>query len=417
MKKFLSLFLTCLLIATLFVACGEKVPASVSQYKAEGEFTPVQNKLSWEAIDALPKKSANMTEDEMRQLVVDFYNYSKTVVWVAGSDVTYQVNTALGRNTLRTGTVYAGMPYVSLGSGNIYRLMDYMDTEKGVLDAASAGQVETLFGNQCSISTFWAWGRVMNSANYCYTKDAVVNNGFLRVGDYTYPDDVKEFSAVYGTLSVQQDNGEEVIFESYAQTKKGDGMVHNNQSGHIIMLTGDTVVVRDAEGKIDPENSYMIYSDQNTPWRTDTNAQGDTYNYTSGVDKQMSFRKAFDKYYVPFTFKEFAGLDPVEETEVSYSHSGETLSRSQLFGSKITANYSLSDIYVQIFDKKGNEVYKLAVRATVPTIYELTFTEEGENVIAWGSLDNVTADSTAKVYVQLATGERPTLWEGKFIAE
>ena len=420
MKKCLILLLAVLLLAVTLVACGgNEAPTSVSAYKAEGEFTQVNNKLTWDAINAFPIKRSDMTEEEMRKVVVDFYKYSKTVVWVAGSDLKYTVNSTLGRNTLKTGTVYGGFPYVSLGSGNVYRLMDYMDTEKGVLDAANAGAVDVLFGNQCSISTFWAWGRIINSANYCYTKDAVVANNFLRVGEYTYPDDLKEFSGVYGTLSVLQDNGEEKMYACYAQVKPGDGLVHNNQSGHIIMVTGDTVVVKNADGTIDPEQSFIIYSDQNTPWKVATNEQGDTYNYTSGVDKKMTFTKLFERYYVPFTFKEFCGQDPIEDTEASFSHTGDTISFDQLFGAKVTANYSISDIYAEVYDAKGNEVYKVAVRATVPSIYELAFAEsvpEGQtnNVCIWGSRDSLTGkDYTVKVYTQLATGERPTLWEGK----
>ena len=37
----------------------------------------------------------------------------------------------------------------------------------------------------------------------------------------------------------------------------------------------------------------------------------------------------------------------------------------------------------------------------------------------WGDPDDLTAggDYTVKVYCQLGTGERPTLWEGKLIVE
>ena len=412
MKKVLILLLCVVLAAVCLVACN-KTPTSVSAYKAEGEFTEVHNKLTWEGINAIPQKRKDMTTQEMREMVVQFYLYSKNVVWVAGSDLTYTVNTSLGRNTLKTGTVYGGLPYVSLGSGNVYRMMDYLDEEKGVLDVANAGKVDTLFGNQCSISTFWAWGRAINSAKYCYSYDVVVANDFMRVGPFTYDETWPDFQGGRGTTAILAQNGEALMFESYGQTKLGDGMVHCDQSGHVIMLTGETVVVRDANGKIDPEKSYLVYSDQNTPWKVETNDKGDTFNYTSGMNKQMTFAKAFEKGYIPFTFKEFHGLDPIEDTFVEFTHKGETITREQLFSSKVTANYSFSDTYVEIFDEKGNEVYKLAVRATVPSIYELEYKESGDNVCVWGTWDSVKSGYTVKIYSQLATGERPTLWEGK----
>ena len=43
----------------------------------------------------------------------------------------------------------------------------------------------------------------------------------------------------------------------------------------------------------------------------------------------------------------------------------------------------------------------------------------GEQVYIWGNLDKLdpAKSYTVKVYAQLGTGERPTLWEGKLIAD
>lgn len=413
MKKALGIILVCLLAATVLVAC-DKTPSSVSAYKAEGSFTEVKNKLSWEGINAIPQKSEDMTHEEMRQMVVDFYLYSKTFAWVAGDNMTYTVKDTVGRNTLQKGMVYGGLPYVSLGSGNVYRMMDYLDPEKGVVDVVNAGKVETLFGNQCSISAFWAWGRVMNSAKYCYTCDAVMANGILRVGPYTYDSTWPDFKDGRGTDTVVKNNGPERMYESYAKTLLGDGLVHYEQSGHIIMITGKTVVVRN-NGVIDPAKSYIVYSDQTEAWLNEQNEKGDQVNYTAGINRQMTFEKLFEKNYIPFTFKEFHGEDPVEDTQVEYSHTGKTITKEQLFSSKVTANYSFCDTYVEIYDEKGNEVYKLAVRATVPSTYELAYKESGENISVWGSWDNVKSGYTVKIYSQLATGERPALWKGTLV--
>ena len=83
------------------------------------------------------------------------------------------------------------------------------------------------------------------------------------------------------------------------------------------------------------------------------------------------------------------------------------------------ANYGISDIYAQVYDAKGNEVYKVASRASQAGQMERMFSKVGSNIYTWGSADDLKAGGnyTVKIIVQLGTGERPTVWEGKLIVE
>ena len=91
-------------------------------------------------------------------------------------------------------------------------------------------------------------------------------------------------------------------------------------------------------------------------------------------------------------------------------------------GSTVSSNYGVSDIYAIFTDSQGNEVYKLAVRAKLSLVRELTF---GRDLMVskvkicteWGSLEKLspTEDYTVQIVAQLTTGERPTLWQGAFI--
>ena len=147
----------------------------------------------------------------------------------------------------------------------------------------------------------------------------------------------------------------------------------------------------------------------------DIGGVNDQFIYFGKYNNQRTFQKLFDGHYIPFTFKEFIGEDPVEDTEVSCSHTGTTITKEQLFSTKITANYAISDSYAAVYNENGVEVYKVAVRATVPSVFEMTITCDNANkdTTVWGTWDNVKSGYTVKIFTQLGTGERPTLWEGK----
>ena len=418
MKRFLLILLAALLLVSL-AACGEGETSgettSVSQYKSKGDYTEVNNILSWEKINAFPMKRADMTEEEMRKLVVDFYNFSKSFVWVSDADYEYDVASDAGKDNIYEGGVYSGMPYISLGTNNVYRFMTYMDPETGVIDMEAAGKNQYLFGNQCSMSCQWAWARVINSVTGGWTEEIVKAKGYVPVGTYTYPDYVVSFKA-YGTGDICAENGQAVMFESYAAMKHGDGLVKNNPGGHVIMCTADPYVVYTADGKIDAVSSYVLISEQtrNTGWVEHTNDSGDTYKMTGYIDRKLSFQKLFESAYIPFTFKEYTGADPIEETEVAFSHTGETISYDELLDSAVTSNYNISDIYAIFTDKKGNEVYRLAVHTSRPSTRKLEFVREHNNAYEWGDLNDLSEKQTYTVQIvaQLGTGERPTLWTG-----
>ena len=397
--------------------------SSVSRYESGEGYKTVGNMLTWENLNAFPIKNENMTVREMRQLVVDFYNFSKTFTWVANADNTYDAGAGYGINTYYGNGVYGGFPYVSLGTGNPYRFMDFMDERTGVVNINEANKYPTLFGNQCSQSAYYSWGRFVNSAKYSiYTAYMVQGNGYIPVGPYTYDKTITEYTADYGTGKIIEDNGAEVMYESYAQMQIADGLVRKFPGGHTVMCVGDPVVVRDENGKIDPERSYILASDQTAGWSTTTNAMGDSYSYTKNVNAKWSFSYILEKGYLPFTFGEFLGTDSIEETVVTYSHTGDKISQGNLFGSTVTSNYDILDIYAVITDSKGNEVYRLANRAQHPFVRSLSFdlTAEREGVpgaYQWGSLEDLSADETytVEIIAQLATGERPTLWTGTYV--
>ena len=424
MKKFLIAMLALILCLATLAACGgEKEPEikgptkDVSIYKSGSGFDTVNDPLSWEAINKFPVVHDGMTIDEGKDLVVDFFRYCKTAVWMPDNSYDYKIKDANTESEHIEGYVkYGGLPYISLASGNIYRLMDFMDPETAVVNMEAAGLKPKLFGNQCSFGSYVGAGRAINSAKYSWTKGMTPINGFVPVGDYEIRNDVQNFSnGGYSTITVMEENGPEVMYEAYAGLKKGDSIVYYTTAGHVVMISEDAVVERTADGKVDPAKSYVVVIDQ-TPGHSEmTNAAGDSFAYEKNVDAKWTFQKLFQGKYVPYTFKEWLGQDPLESSKTTFSHTGETISLRELNGSIVESNYGVMDIYASIYNAKGVEVYKLAVRATETAVNSLKFQSASPNADIWGSEENIYADQeyTVKIYAQISTGERPTLWEGK----
>ena len=98
MKRILCLLLAILLVASLFAACGEEKdpgPAKdVSLYESGDGFEEVYAPLSWDAINAFPVVHDGMTIEEGKQLVVDFFRFCKTAVWIPDDNYEYKIKAA-----------------------------------------------------------------------------------------------------------------------------------------------------------------------------------------------------------------------------------------------------------------------------------------------------------------------------------
>ena len=443
MRKPLLILLTAVLLLLSLAACGggekneapttaaPKETTSVSRYESVDTYAELPNHLSWEQINAFPVVNSSMTIDEARKLCVDFFRYAKTALWIPDSDMEFIKNSSGSQDEMGEGKVYGGLPYVGLGSGNVYRLMDYMDPDTGVVNLRNAVEAEEpydgwkTFGNQCSIGAYWGWGRVINSAKYTWTQNCVVKNKMPRVGPYTYDDELKRVGGKDNpnTVDILADNGREVMYKSYAELKLGDGMIYYTSAGHVIMASSEPHVEYKADGSIDPDLSYLTIVDQGQTWYEDgVAADGTQFTYKGGVDTKKTFKQLFDQNYMPFTYLEFLGKDPFENSTCSFSFTGDTITATELFSSEVTSNYGISDAYAVVYDDDGNEVYKHAVRVTQAMTKKLKITrEKKENskvntVETWGKLEFAPGvEYTVKIQVQLATGERPTIYQGKLV--
>ena len=380
------------------------------QTEKDEYYPPVSDPLTPEKLAALPVATSSMTTAELRQLCLDYFYLQLTFLWTGDASFSYTIESSGKPVTISRGTVQAGIPYVTVGTGNLYRVLEYYDTATGVMQVSQFAKEPKLFGNQCSVGAFWAWGRVINSANYDWTQNMVKSRGFIPVGNYTYPDDLKSYSNEVAnfktTKDICTDNGRDVMYESYAKMQPADGLVtHSGSAGHVRMCSVAPVVVRGADGKIDPNQSYLRYRDQTSKWSSFKASDGKTYEIQGGLDSKVTFQSLFSGSYLPFTFAEFLGTDPVEPSDVTIDLAGESVTYDRLKEATVTSNYAISDVFLIVSDASGNEVYRQVKRATKAS----TKTVKLGDIVYQSLKKHVGGGNTVTVSCQISTGEKPVL--------
>lgn len=172
-----------------------------------------------------------------------------------------------------------------------------------------------IMGNDCSGAVNWAWMQVSNVLTedvpthgtpykggvYVVTTNLMIPNdanriskGIYQVGSWetSFINDANKWvSAEFDTSKaayqcttetyspeVLISNGLDTILEAYAQTHKADSVVcyvskwsiNVANGGHARLVAADPVVIRTADGSIDPNASYMLLTEQGVGFTTDS---------------------------------------------------------------------------------------------------------------------------------------------------
>ncbi|MBR2615585.1 MAG: hypothetical protein IKC69_02785 [Clostridia bacterium] len=455
MKRIVAFLFTLLTLLPLFSCQNTEAPAATER-KAAGEIRnpitspSIVNPEEWkktteteeeiappvtvlepltpDRIHSIPVADASMSTEELRRICVEFFALEVSFTWTPKSTAKYVVQKFLHPVTYQKGGLYAGIPYVLIGSGNLYRTMDYYDEATGVYDVSGLAHNQNLVGNACSGSAGYAWGRVVNSAMIAYTESHTPKNGFIPLGDYVSNPFIYAFGVTapesnpgaIDTDDIIAQNDPQTMYESYALLLPADGIVN---PGHVRMAKEAAVVVRNADDTIDPEESYCIFIEQGCycdgPHHTRTQADGTVYQIQGNDNYKASFAQLLKDHYLPFTFAEFLGTDPVEPGEVTLEIGGAVIGRdetdlrmSTLTKGNVTSNYVITDAYCVIRDENGTELVRYAHRqikhylrefpmvALIPQAVIKQYGNKGYRI---------------ELSAQITTGERIVFYEGKAI--
>lgn len=439
MKQILALVL---LVATLLSFCAcQNLPATQTQDNAtqtqteaqesktedSGEtsdrpdsYPVINNTLTWDKINAIPVAKAGMTTDELRQICLDLFRLTQTFQWTPAEDYTYKIQT--NSVTLKSGKVLAGLPYVAENAGgSIYSFLQYYNSETGLLELGNLNPAAIIpsLGTHCSSGAFWGWARVVNSTIPEYrTVDIHHANGFLRVGPYQY---VGFESATSWnrednlTTACCKANGKDVMFSSYAQLKPADGLLLITKGGmHVRMIV--SVHVEYNAGKIDGEKSYVTYLDQGSSWNEITDGKeqsftdgGNIVYYQGGIDEKQNFNDLYKKGYVPFTYGELLGTDPIEPATAKLSVESNKL--SDLQQATVTSNYNLATLSITIYDANGNEVYS-KTKAPLDNHFSIRKANVSGLLLTAAAKEATKDGARTVISAYLANGETITVFDG-----
>ena len=403
-----------------------KTSETTEEVKSSTEEKPqyplVANPLTWEKINAIPYADDSMTGDELRQICVDFMRLQLTFEWTPSKSFNYTLATKKSLAFYR-GNVYGGLPYRSFdANGNIYTVMEFYDPETGVLDPGKrlGNDFAGIIGNDCASSPFWAWCRVINSnrnfkdfkTESGFTNTGLIpQNNLLPVGGY---DTISQgdWEDGEGTRGVCLANGEQKMFEAYSAIKPADGLIHYyphtgvlSHANHLMMASSEATVVRREDGSIDGEKSFITILDQRSNLTTVHKKTG-TVHYEGGIDAVFTFSQLLEEYYIPFTFLEFLGLDPVEQAQALLSREGDRF--ADLQKAVVTANYAISHAKVTFTDGAGKECYSYIARPLLLNTRSFSL----EKLLLSTASFHADGEKICRIEVQLGSGHVICVFEG-----
>lgn len=294
----------------------------------------------------------------------------------------------------------------------------------------------------------YSYGYELDGKTYTMTDiDIFGNQTENNPGKYDTPDVIRDLNA---------EKGKNAMYECYAQMKPGDCLV---STGHQLM-TKSVNLYTAKDGTVDYKLSTVTVLEQIDGW-----GKKDTFNGTplfqQGRESVYLFSYLQEEGYIPFTFVEL--LDPSDEQDKKhldyyasyadkltalqdaykaidfsdemngtgvekgqvYSTLGKaegSVTVGELMGASVASNYSVSDVFVTVSDANGNQLLKNMWRSECYHSREipLTATRSTFDKDAEGNFNNLCTGlgalagqgNTVKIALQIATGEKLTVFEG-----
>lgn len=295
---------------------------------------------------------------KVREKAVQKMRDMGTVEWRVNKDLVHNCKcntTYVCDGTYVPDYTYIGMPYKH-GSGSLdsfYYCLDennYMKDFVYEMDARNG--FDSYIGSMCSSASQMAWWSVSNSVDHIvcqYMLPPYPEYGCIPVGTGWYENAVLNSNA--DTAAFIESCDEQVYFEALVQARPGDCIVNGLKAGdHVRMVSMEPVVVRDQDGKIDGERSYLTTHEQRGSYTL--NEENKTWT-SWRIDYQYNFNWLKSDAYVPVTIEELltGEMEPAECTMLNGVEG-----KLGMTTGTVKANYYLESVTMNITDSEGNVV-------------------------------------------------------------
>ncbi len=358
MKKILALVLV--LLCFTFVACNSEEKPNVNGDTQVGETNPPETDTPKAELpkdvnpdDYFKFVQFELPEGSLREAAVNYMREQANVVWTPSKTFTYgntYENWAY-KLTYEAGKKYHGLPYTHLSAsiGEFTKLLN----ENGGKYSSDSESGNEVMGAQCNSSICHSFQQFtpivcMTSRQYMPSyKDEFVGK---ICGNYNVPEGVQR------TLDIIKANTQEAIYEAYAMADMGDVIMSNDDTKGVVhdrMVAKKPVLVKAANGKINPNRSYLVTVEQ-----TDTfdATRKDGVNTTWWIDHQYTFSKLYETNYIPVTFEVYeTNVGVIPYITLDKEPNASALSKGVVDGT-VASNYPVRYVHVSILDENGNIV-------------------------------------------------------------
>ena len=368
MKRTLLLLLSLLLAVALF-SCGKKN----GDDSPETTLNPLGNSVRTEAPKTettepaettAPKKEPPKAEDydyfqvfkapegKPRDIVYDYMYAMSQVKWVAAESWTttwknegdFKVNL-----TYEKGKTYYGIPY-SDTRATLDEFLQFLPTNGKF--TPNSPWYEELVGNHCSSSMVMSFQQILDFSfgdSICpitSRKDTLFFPGNIEVppARSSNPDD-------WISETVFSHNGQDAIFEGYAQLDKGDILYKKiDGSGHT-RLVSKVEISKSVSGKLLPARSYVYCLEQTNAW-ADSKKESTWF-----IDRKYTFSELYETFFMPVTFYIYHEDTPViEDAYVTMKGKNTPDSIKKMLNGAVETTFPLTYVRVTITDQNGKIV-------------------------------------------------------------
>jgi len=303
-------------------------------------------------VEPLPENVAYVRDLAVKQMID-----MASIEWHVSEDLVHSCKcgtTGTCEGTWMPGWTYFGLPYKH-GNGSITS-MNYLIGEDGnlkdwVYDMAIRNGYDSYMGAMCSSASQMGWWRVSNSVDHMqcvYMLPEFPEYGCIPVGTGWWEN--AKHNDRYDTENYIKSCTDQVFFEALALTHRGDCVVNGLEVGdHVRMVTQEPVVVRNVNGEINGDESYLCTTELSGTL-IDEDAQVLT-NWK--VNRKYTFEQLRGTGYMPVTIEELltGEMEPGECTIIDGADGKQGMTMGTVKG-----NYFLESVTLVITDSKGNEV-------------------------------------------------------------